>query len=116
MQPLLAEAAGGEILEEIALDRLLADEVERRGLSVTSEEIRREESLLLDSLIQAEVASDIRQGRRLLTDLRERRGLGEHRYSALLRRSASLRALVQERIVLTDLRYCSVREYARTEQ
>jgi parvulin-like peptidyl-prolyl isomerase len=102
MTPLLAEAAGGQILEEIVLDRMLEAEAERRNVVITPEEIQREERLLLDSLVQSDVAANDAEGRTLLNNLRERRGLGEKRYNALLRRSALLRALSQDRVVMDD--------------
>ena len=102
MQPLLAEAAGAEVLQEITLDRALAEEARLRGVSVTDAQIRAEEANLLRTLREAGAALDDAGGRQVLDDLRRRRGLGPRRYEALLRRTALLRAMVQDQIDLTD--------------
>jgi len=102
LQPLLAEAAGAQILEEVTLDRALADEARRRGVALADEQIRAEEDTLLRTLRESGAALDDAGGRQVLEDLRRRRGLGPVRYQRLLRRTALLRALVQDRVDLTE--------------
>ncbi|MFG0275240.1 MAG: peptidylprolyl isomerase [Phycisphaerales bacterium] len=102
MQPLLAEAAGAEVLQEITLDRALAEEARLRNVVITEEQVRAEEANLLRTLREAGAALDDAGGRQVLDDLRRRRGLGPRRYEALLRRTALLRAMVQDRVDLTD--------------
>jgi foldase protein PrsA len=102
LQPLLAEAAGAQILEEVALDRALAEESRRRGVTVTPEQIRAEELTLLRTLLASGAALDDAGSQQVLADLRERRGLGPARYDRLLRRTALLRALVQNSVDLSE--------------
>ena len=96
MQRPLAEAAGGEVLAELVVDRMLEQALRRRGLQVGPEQMRKERELLLRSLDE-----DADQAYRILAELRQRRGLGEHRFNALLRRNAALRLLVQDEVELS---------------
>lgn len=100
VRPLLAEAAGGIVLEEIALEMMLVGEMRQRGLVLTDAMIERELVLLRDSLSSDEAARSPDEAQRLLDEVRRRRGLGPERFEALLRRSAMLRALVQDRVVV----------------
>lgn len=100
IRPLLAEAAGGIVLEEIALEVMLISEMRGRGLTLTDAAIEREELLLRETLAIDDAARNADEAQRLLDGVRSRRGLGPERYAALLRRSAMLRALVQERVVI----------------
>ncbi|MCA9292918.1 MAG: hypothetical protein KDA20_03800 [Phycisphaerales bacterium] len=106
LAPLLAEAAGGEILREIALDRMLEDECAQRGLDpaqlADATAVSEERALLIETLLGAGVASDPDESERLLAQLRQARGLGDERFARLLRRSAILRALVRDEVVVTD--------------
>ena len=95
--PRLVEASGREVLRAIvlehALDRLLA----ARGVVLSPGMIEAEHRLLLASLHEdREVAA------RLLADLRSRRGLGPRRFDLLLRRTAGLRVLVRDEVVITE--------------
>ncbi len=98
-QPLLAEAAGGLILEEVALETLLIREMLTQRLTLTDAMIEREELLLRDSLA-TDTTPD--QAQRLLDEIRRQRGLGPKRYQSLLRRTAMLRALVQDRVTIDE--------------
>ena len=96
MRPLLNEAAGAMILQEVMLDRLITAELLKTGLTVTSDDVDRERKLFYEILdLDPDVA--IRLGRRL----RARQGLGDKRFDRLLRRNAGLRALVGSRIEVT---------------
>jgi foldase protein PrsA len=107
----MVEAAGATALEEQVLDRLLAREAERRGINVASLNLQREELALEDAL--SGVSGSPAERRRLLQELRDRRGLGPERYEALLRRTAIMRALVRPSVEITpemidlamDIRY-----------
>lgn len=101
LRPALAEAAGGIVLEEAVLDRLLAREAERVGVAITPADINRERGLVLESFVQGGLASTRDEASRLLASIRRARGLGESRYAALLRRNAILRALVAPRVAVT---------------
>jgi hypothetical protein len=101
LRPALTEAAGGLVLEEFALDRMLEREAARRGLTVGEAEIAAEETALLDELAgvvpEPLVAGEAPDQRwELLDRVRRQRGLGPTRYGALLRRNALLRALVRD--------------------
>jgi foldase protein PrsA len=99
LQPLLAEAAGGLVLEEIVLDRMLDERLTREGLTITDEDIEKERSLLHETL-----HDDPDTAHRLLEQLRQRRGFGSRRFRLLLQRNAALRALVEQHsgIEVTD--------------
>ncbi|MCB9838873.1 MAG: peptidyl-prolyl cis-trans isomerase [Phycisphaeraceae bacterium] len=99
--PILSEAAGGEALEELAFDRLLAREAEREGIVITEDDTRREEALLAESIGQA-AGADAATAQRLLLDVRRARNLGPARYAALLKRTAILRRLVAEEVHVTN--------------
>ncbi len=102
LEPLLAEASGGAVLQEVALDRRLAKELATRGLALTSELLERERRLLAAGLarVSLDLADPVEVDRALAT-MRRARGLGDQRYAALLRRSAALRLLVQPEVNIT---------------
>lgn len=94
--PLLAEAAGAQILEEVLLSRVLEEEAQARGISVSAADLSAERALLAETLADAAgVTAD--DAERLLTGVRVSRGLGERRFADLLKRNAQLRALVRLR-------------------
>jgi len=95
--PSLVEAAGGEVLGEVVLGRLLDRRLQQAGLEVTDAAIAAERAIVSRTL-----ADDPDQAARLLNELRQRRGLGTHRFAALLRRNAGLRMLIADRITVTD--------------
>jgi hypothetical protein len=92
LQPLLAEAAGGTVLQEVVLDRLLEPELRLRGLKVGPEAIARERELLLEAIVR-EARATPDDAERLLASVRRSRGLGDVRFARLLARNAELRAL-----------------------
>jgi len=92
MRPLL-EAAGGRVLAELVLNRLVAERLEARGIELSEKQIEAEKSLVLRSLDRDENQSVV-----LLNQLRRRRGLGDRRFRALLERNAGLRQLVKEQV------------------
>lgn len=93
----MVEAAGGQILQEIVLGRLLQEELSRRGLTISKQQIDRERQLLVDTL-----DPDRDQAARLLAAVRKRRGLGAERFEALLWRNAALRMLVEGEAQVTE--------------
>lgn len=101
LSAMLAEAAGGQALEELVLDRRLEAEARRAGVTVTEEQIRAERELLLDALTGATIARDEDDAARLLERVRSARGLGPKRFAALLRRNALLRSLVAPQVAVT---------------
>jgi foldase protein PrsA len=98
LQPQLVEAAGGQVLFEYVLDTQLAEELKRKKITLSEEQVKREEKLMLDGL-----DVDINQAQRVLSELRERRGLGPVRFKQMLYRNAALRALVAVPAELSDL-------------
>ncbi len=93
LRPILAEAAGRQAVDEIALDRELARELKAAGLAITDQDTQRERSLLAQTLGE--------QTDSAVLTLREERGLGPRRFAAMLWRSAALRALTMGQAVLT---------------
>lgn len=100
LRPSLAEAAGGRVLEEVALDRLLAKEAGAAGLVIGAAEIQAEQRLLAASLGLR--GSDPVGEAEVINQVRRARGLGDVRYAALLRRNATLRALVAPTIQVDE--------------
>ena len=103
LQPRLAEASGAEVVEEVALDRLVAAECRRRNVTITGTDIDAERTLLIGAL------TDVQRGdlppdqiEQLVARLRAQRGLGPQRWNALLRRNAMLRALVAPQVTVSD--------------
>ena len=95
--PSLLEAAGGTVIAERVLDRLLVQRLESRGLTVTDDDLAAEEAIVRRGL-----ADDEDTAARLLADLRQSRGLGPTRFAALLRRNAGLRKLVAEQVTVSE--------------
>lgn len=93
LQGPMIEAAGGSVLSEIALDRIIRDHLEQRGLTLTPALIEQEKSNMLATL-----SADPDEAVRLLNVMRSRRGLGELRFESMLFRNAGLRLLVQDRV------------------
>jgi len=94
----LVEASGGEILAEVMLDRLLAERIENEGIEIDDAKIDREKRILLQSL-----SDDPDEAVRLMRALRERRGLGDARFEAFLKRNAALRALIADEVEITPV-------------
>lgn len=101
LAPLLAEASGGQVLEELILDRLLNRECARAAIAVTDADIRAERDRLLEAFTGVTIARDENEAMRLLERVRSARGLGDRRFAALLRRNAMLRALVAPQVAIT---------------
>ncbi len=93
----LVEAAGATALEEAVLDTLLAQEAANLELIITPVDIENEERTLLTSLDQ-----NPQTAQQLLLQLRAQRALGPHRYQSLLRRTATMRAIVAPNVNLTE--------------
>lgn len=94
IEPLLGEAAGSTVMEEVAIDLLARRELENRGLTITKADIDAEESLLTGALERAGARGP--RASELIMQMRAARGLGPLRYRALLERNAMLRRLVLE--------------------
>lgn len=94
---MLNELAGTEVLQELILDRAVAQAASSAGIEITDADVDAERMRLLESL-----SDDPDRARRLLASLRERQGLGRVRFDNLLRRNASLRAIVRDRVDVTD--------------
>ncbi len=90
LRPALAESGGSGVVAEIALERVLSREMQRRGLALAPGAADDELAILLEELDSPGVGADT-----LLEQVRAQRGLGEARFARLLRRSAMLRALAQ---------------------
>lgn len=97
LQPLLAEASGGMILEEHILHQQINGELTKANITLNPTAAKNEETLLLES-----INDDPDMAIRLLKEIRIRQGLGDQRYANLLWRNAALRALVQSDVELQD--------------
>jgi parvulin-like peptidyl-prolyl isomerase len=97
LRPALTEAAGADVLRELVLDQLLEQAVAAAGITITPDDVAGEQRLLLENL-----SADVNESVRLLQELRDRQKLGTARFALLLRRNASLRALVRDRVQVTD--------------
>lgn len=104
VQPWLAETAGGTVLQEMALDRRLAREFVQRTWTLADDEVREERTRLARTMALTSAGGEpgADQAERLLDRLRRDRGLGEARFAALLRRSAMLRRLVADEVVIDE--------------
>jgi hypothetical protein len=100
LTPALAEAAGGAILEETCLDRLLDREMALRTLTLDAGALDAEKALLVESLVR-DAGAPADQAATLIDSLRRSRGLGEARFGALLQRNACLRRLVRDEVRVT---------------
>lgn len=98
LQTSLVEIGGGQVLFEFVLDKQISDELRRRSMTVTDEQVEKEQRLLLQNL-----DADSNQAQRLLNELKDRRGLGPSRYRQLLYRNAALRALVASQVQVSEL-------------
>ena len=100
--PRLGEAAGALAVEEVVLERLLEGECARAGIRLTPEMLERERDLLVSTMGEAAGATTAQEAERLLDRVRRERGVGPVRFESQLRRSAMLRALVQDQVSLTE--------------
>ncbi len=94
LAPLLAEAAGAQVLEEFALGQVLKEECAKKSIKVGLAEIGAERELLAQMLAKA-ARTPASEGEGLLKNVRRTRGLGEQRFKGLLERNAALRAMVR---------------------
>lgn len=101
LDPLLAEASGGVVLEEVALDRLLHRQLSQAGLTLTDQDRADEQQRLVDTLTMTGSQTTTEQ-MAVFTRLRTDRGLGDRRLALLLDRNAMLRKLVADQITVTD--------------
>jgi hypothetical protein len=101
LQPLMAEAAGGLVIEEVALGRALRREMGRKGLTLTTEEVQAERGLLAGSLTRGAGAKP-EDVDRLVASVRRARGLGDTGFALRGARNAMLRRLVRDDVVVTD--------------
>lgn len=101
LQPLLAEAAGGTILQEVAIDQQLEGELAKRGLTVSPNDIAAERELLAQTVVREAKATPA-DAERLLESVRRSRGLGEQRFASLLKRNAGMRKIVAPEVGIND--------------
>jgi len=97
LRPMLSEAAGAEVLQEVILDRAIERALNDAGLTITQDAVDAERALLLITL-----SDDPNTALRLLEELRARQGLGTVRFRTLMHRNAALRMLVQPRVRVTE--------------
>lgn len=86
----LMEYAGPRALREVLVDAALTRRLNKNKMIVTDEDILEERAILLTALDE-----DEDRALRLLETVRRKEGLGPIRFSALLRRNAGLRKLIE---------------------
>lgn len=96
LRPLLNEASGAAMLQELILDRLIDDAALAAGITMNADDLAGERRLMLEML-----HDDPNVAIRLLDELRLQQGLGRIRFTALLKRNAVLRTLVRDRVDVT---------------
>ncbi len=92
------EIAGGAAIEELVLERSLAQACRDAGILITDRDVDAERGALIDSVVAGAAGS----AGTLLDRIRTQRGLGPVRFEALLRRNAMLRALVRAAVSVSD--------------
>ncbi|MCH8825014.1 MAG: peptidylprolyl isomerase [Planctomycetes bacterium] len=97
LRPLLNEAAGATVLQEVILDRMTYRALAKAGKFISQDDIQRELKLFHDSL-----SLDPDTALRLSSEVRARQGLGPIRFKHLLRRNATLRALVSNEVKVNE--------------
>lgn len=101
LRPLMAEAVGSVILEELALTSALKQELVRRGISITREDVARERKALLDQMDSSGLSNPQAQATALNRVLASR-GLGDRRLEGLLARNAMLRAIASPTVSVSQ--------------
>ncbi len=101
IRPMLAEAAGAQVVQEAVLDRLLIAECRSHGVSITDDDIAAERKLLADNIVR-EARATAGDAERLLDSVRRSRGLGEVRFKRLLERNARMRKLVAPTVEVSE--------------
>lgn len=91
--PELGEASGSRVVEESALGILLEQRARSAGVAITRDMINEERARLV-SLLDARNTNDAPLGE-ITARVRRERGLGPVRFERLLRRNATLRALIR---------------------
>ena len=107
----LFEMAGGEVLYEYLLDRRLERELESKGLLVTDAEVEAEREILL-----AQFSDDPDRSRQILREIGERRGLGPRRMKGMLWRTAALRVMIRDQVVVSESMVAQAYEDRGAEQ
>lgn len=103
------EAAGGVVLEEAALDQLLASTLSAEGIALPAEAIEGERVKLFERIAD-EAGVGEEQAGSLVDRFRAARGLGPDRFAALLTRNAALRLLAQRSSLVDASRVSSLVE------
>jgi hypothetical protein len=96
----LAEAAGAAVLEEVCLDRLIAREMQLRGVTLEPGAVEREAQLMEETMALASGVASSQAGE-LVLELRRTRGLGDARWGAMLQRNAMLRRMVRDEVAVS---------------
>lgn len=97
LQPLLAEAVGGQVLADWLLDRLVQKELQSGSITLTDADLESERQLYLQQL-----SENPDEAARLLQEVRDRQGMGPRRFSMMLRTNAGLRKLVAGEVAIDE--------------
>ncbi len=91
----LIETAGGQVLTELVLDRMIRDRLAQRGLLLTPELIDAEELHMRNTL-----SADPNEATRLLIKMFSDRDMGKLGFQSMLFRNAGLRLLVKDQVTV----------------
>lgn len=94
---IMASQLGGEALAEVVLGRAIEAQLMERGLTLSPQDLDAERRY-----VRLGLSSDPDQAVLLLRQMRQRRGLTDARFDALLRRNAGLRKMVADQIEVGD--------------
>src|SRR5262249_46553030 len=100
IEPMLAEAAGAQVLEEYVLEHVLESELRARAIVLEDGAVERERNVLVDTIVK-NAAVPTGQTPAVIERVRQTRGLGDARFTGLLRRNAMLRRLVRDQVSVT---------------
>ena len=96
LRGVLLEMNGEAAIEEVVLNRVVDLEAASRSIDLSDAQIAQERNVLIRTM-----AADPDRAERMLREIRLEDGLGPKRFAALLRRTALLRAMVQEDVRLS---------------
>ncbi len=112
----LLEAHGVRMAEMLIANRLVSQEAARKGVTVTEQDVARENALMLRGIFGEELSPDQRD--RMLTELLRRRGLTRGLWRRTMWRNATLRKMAEPRVKIGEpmLKAEFARQYGKKVQ
>lgn len=100
--PRLAELAGSTVMREIVLEHAIEQELRNKRQTIADDLIDQERDRLLRAIQQSTGLQEQTQLSDIVLQARAARGLGPVRFNALAKRTASLRSLIKDEVVITN--------------